>query len=80
MAARKVRTTLNDRWIERIQASKLITKLVNHAMGESELTNSQIRAIEILLKKVVPDLAAVQHSGEMNANVTVVASVLDERI
>lgn len=80
MAARKVRVTQNDRWIERIQASKLINRLVGHASGEIELTTSQIRAIEILLKKVVPDLAAVQHSGEIKSNVTIVASVLDERI
>ena len=42
----------------------LVNRLMDHAVGECELTNTQIRAIEILLKKVAPDLAAVQHSGD----------------
>lgn len=66
MAARKVRTTLNDRWKERIQASMLVNRLMDHAVGECELTGTQLRAIEILLKKVAPDLAAIQHSGDEN--------------
>jgi hypothetical protein len=28
------------------------------------MTSVQVRAAEVLLKKVVPDLAAVEHSGE----------------
>jgi hypothetical protein len=64
MAARKVRTTLNDKWKEKIQASMLVNRLMDHALGNTELSTSQIRAIEILLKKVAPDLAAVQHQGD----------------
>ena len=66
MAARKVRTTLNDRWKDKIRASMLVNRLMDHAVGECELTSTQIRAIDILLKKVAPDLAAIQHSGDEN--------------
>jgi len=33
--------------------------------GELALSRTQIRAAEILLKKTLPDLQAVQHSGEV---------------
>ena len=43
----------------KIQASQLINRLTDHALGEVELTQTQIRAIEILLNKSVPNLAAI---------------------
>lgn len=47
----------------KIQASQLINRLTDHAFGECELSTTQLRAIEILLNKSVPNLAAiaVQH-------------------
>lgn len=48
----------------KIQASQLINRLTDHAFGEIELSQSQIKAIEILLKKRLPDLSAVEHSGD----------------
>lgn len=48
----------------KIQASQLINRLTDHAFGEIELSQSQIKAIEILLKKKLPDLSAVEHSGD----------------
>ena len=42
---------------EKIRASQLINRLQSCAMGEIELTMLQIRAIEILLRKCVPDLS-----------------------
>jgi hypothetical protein len=41
---------------ERIRATLLVERLQAHAMGELELTATQIRAAEILLRKCVPDL------------------------
>lgn len=49
---------------EKIQTTQLINRLTKHALGEIELSPTQVRAIEILLKKSVPDLANVQHSGD----------------
>src|SRR5262249_49426855 len=51
---------------EKIRASQLINRLQNHALGllKPELTISQVRAIEILLRKCVPDLAAAEIKSE----------------
>ena len=49
----------------KIQASQLINVLQNHALGETEeLSASRLKAIEILLRKSVPDLSSVEMSGE----------------
>ena len=50
---------------ERVQAGMLLTRLLDHALGNVEMTATQITAANILLKKVMPDLTAVEHSGEV---------------
>jgi hypothetical protein len=49
---------------DKIQASQLVNLLTNHALGKQELTPTQVRAAEILLKKSVPDLSSVAMTGE----------------
>ncbi|MFC4275557.1 hypothetical protein [Achromobacter aloeverae] len=75
MAAR-LRKHHQDEVRTKIQASQLINVLQNHALGkdEKELTPSRLKAIEILLKKSVPDLSQIQaeHTGEMELNVNIV--------
>lgn len=48
----------------KIQASQLVNRLTNHALGEVELSATQVRAIEILLKKTIPDLSAMELSSD----------------
>lgn len=49
----------------KIQASQLINVLQNHALGVTEeLSASRLKAIEILLRKSLPDLSSVEMSGE----------------
>src|SRR6516162_573670 len=62
MAARKSTPFLDERWRKKIQASMLINRLTDHAAGRNEMTATQVRAAEILLKKILPDLAAVECS------------------
>lgn len=63
MAARLRKSHQEDVRLK-IQASQLINVLQNHALGKSEeLSQSRIKAIEILLRKSVPDLSAVSHEG-----------------
>ena len=51
-------------WVrDKIQASQLVNRLTQCAMGEVELTSQQIKAIEILLSKTIPDLKAVEVTG-----------------
>lgn len=70
MAARKRRTTLNDKWRENIRTSMLINRLESHVLGEVELTASQVSAALGLLRKTAPDLTQVdgtmEHEHEHN--------------
>lgn len=67
MAARTLRPKHQDDVRAKIQTSQLINKLQNHALseGEEEISSSRMKAIEILLRKSLPDLSAVEHSGEI---------------
>lgn len=63
MAAR-LRKTHQDDVRMKIQASQLINVLQNHALGISEeLSATRIKAIEVLLRKSIPDLQSVEMSG-----------------
>jgi hypothetical protein len=60
MAAR-IRKHHQDEVRARIQVSQLINVLEKQALGESEdLSPSRMKAIEILLRKSLPDLSAIQ--------------------
>jgi len=48
----------------KIQASVLIQRLQGHALGELEMTPSQIKAAEALLDRSVPKLSQIQHVGD----------------
>jgi hypothetical protein len=54
-----------------IQATKLVQRLQNCAMGSLDLTKEQIRSIEILLKKTLPDLSSVELTGDADNPVRV---------
>ena len=59
MAARLRKTHQEDVRLK-IQATQLINLLQNHALGKlKELSPTQLRAIEILLKKAIPDLSSI---------------------
>ena len=68
MAKRTLRPRHSDEIRAKIQASQLINRLTDHAFGKVDLTPAQVRSIEILLKKAVPDLSSVEMSGELNQN------------
>lgn len=71
MAARKLRPFHTDEIRAKIQASQLINRLHAHALGEIELTQTQIAAIKILLGKSVPDLQAISIEGAMDVTAKV---------
>ena len=58
MAARTRKISLSDRWKSKIKVSMLMNRLVDHGDGKIELSQTQVRAIEIVLSKLVPTLAA----------------------
>ena len=49
---------------EKIQTTQLINVLTNHALEDSDLSATRIKAIEILLRKTLPDLKQVEVTGE----------------
>lgn len=64
MAARTRKARHDDETRRRIQTSQLINRLENHIFRNDELSTTQLRAVEILLKKSLPDVSAVEFSGE----------------
>jgi hypothetical protein len=52
---------------KKIQVSQLLNVLQNHALGVSEdLSPTRMKAIEILLRKSMPDMASVTISGDQD--------------
>lgn len=66
MAARTLRPRHQDEVRTKIQTSQLVNRLQEHALstGEDEISASRLRAIEILLKKSLPDLSAIELTGQ----------------
>lgn len=66
MAARKgpLTETKLDEMRRRIRATLLLKRLEEHALDGKEMSVSQIRAAETLLRKAMPDLSSVTLTGE----------------
>jgi hypothetical protein len=67
MAARKLHKMHSDEIRQKIQASLLVNRLHGCAMGEIELTPTQVNAINSLLDRSVPKLSQIQHTGDDRA-------------
>lgn len=66
MAARKEKINHDEKTKRLIQASQLLNRLISHANGEIELSQSQINAAKIVIGKYIPDLKAIELSGDPN--------------
>lgn len=61
---------------QKIKTSQLINRLQEHALSKEEtLSRSQVRAIEVLLAKTVPDLKAIEHTGKDGGAIETVTRV-----
>src|SRR5262245_24295830 len=65
MAARIHRPINTEATRQKIRAAHLIRRLQKHIDGKISLTMSQVRAIDILLRKIVPDLTQTTIAGEL---------------
>lgn len=74
MAARTLRPQHTQEIREKIRASQLINRLQGHVDGEVELSATQVRAAEILLRKSVPDLSSTELSGPNGAPIAIEGS------
>jgi hypothetical protein len=50
----------------KISNSQILNRLLKHFDGEVELNQTQVTVGLALLKKVLPDLSNVQHSGDQD--------------
>lgn len=48
----------------KIQNSNILNSLIEHVNGKREMSATQVTAGVALLKKVLPDLQSIQHSGD----------------
>ncbi len=76
MAARIRRIAVDENTRAKIQTTQLINRLTDHALGNIELSPTQVKAIEILIRKTLPDLQAISMDG--NLNLTAHEQALDD--
>ena len=64
-----------EAWRKSFDTTLLIKKLNGHALGQGEMTQTQIAAAKILLAKTVPDLKQVELRGDPDNPIQVVTEV-----
>jgi hypothetical protein len=64
MAARIRKIRHDEETRLKIKVTQLLNRLTAHAAGEVELSPTQVRAIEILLRKALPDLSNMTVNGD----------------
>jgi hypothetical protein len=62
MAARTRRIELNEKWKDGVRVGNLMNRLQKCAEGEIEMTQTQLKATEIILKKLLPDMKAIDQT------------------
>lgn len=76
MAARTRKVRHDDFTRQKIQTSQLVNRLMGHVDGKVELSSTQVTAALGLLKKSLPDLANVQHSGDDDQPIKTIMEVV----
>lgn len=71
MAARKNKIRLTDAWREKIRIGVIIDRMMSHVEGGNDMSATQLKAAEILLRKVAPDLARTEVTGEDGSDLKV---------
>lgn len=68
MGARKNRAATKGSmpkvWRERISAAMIAHRLMDHFEGKVELTNTQLKAADLLFKRVEPELTRTELTGK----------------
>jgi hypothetical protein len=64
---------------KKIQVSSLLNELHKVAMGEKTIDKERLKAIEILLRKAIPDLKAVELSGNADEPLKIIFNTNVER-
>lgn len=54
---------------DKIANSKILQRLIGHAEGVEDMTQTQVTAAIALMKKVMPDLKSTEMTGELGVTV-----------
>lgn len=55
----------------------LVKRLQNHVLGKIDMSATQLKACEVLLKKSLPDLSAVDNTIKGDVNAPLAITTLD---
>jgi hypothetical protein len=64
MAPRTIKIRHDEETRAKIQTSQLLNRLHAHVFDDVDVSQTQMKAIEILLRKTLPDLSAVTVGGD----------------
>lgn len=67
---------MSDAHRVKIQNSNIVSALLRHVEGKQEMSATQVTAGLGLLKKVLPDLQSVTHSGDEESPVKTVTEIV----
>jgi hypothetical protein len=65
---------------DRIRVTMLVKRLTDHIVGKQDMSQTQLKAVEILLKKSLPDLSAVDNTIKGDAAAPIFISSTDGRL
>jgi hypothetical protein len=69
---------MSDEHRVKIQNSNILNALIEHALGEREMSATQVSAAQCLLRKIMPDLSAAEITQD--TTVRYVARVPDKAV
>lgn len=75
----KVSAVESERWREKIRAASIINRLYGHVHGEIEMSPTQVRAAEVLLRKVMPDLSTAHIEGHVTHSLVDFLRAINDR-
>ena len=64
---------------KRIPVGQICGRLAKHIKGEADMSTTQLRAAEILLRKAMPDLSQVEHTGEIQTSLGDLLALAEEK-
>lgn len=77
MAARTVKIRHDEETRSKIRTSQLLNRLNDHVFNGTEVSPTQMKAIEVLLRKTLPDLSSVEISGDPESPVNILISRIE---
>lgn len=78
----RIRKHHQDEVRARIQVSQIVNVLHKQALGdlETDLTPARLKAIELLLRKSLPDLSSIELTGDGGGPIRIIAADKDEAL